>query len=267
MSTRIIRESDWPDHAHMIACGVCYPRSSLTRALCGVFLLLCLIPVQAQEFKAEDALTYARHTPGAKFMAHAQRAYFAGQFGRAFDNFMEAARHADKFAQRSIGAMYLRGEGVEQDPARGWAWLQLAAERGYPEMVRVAAQVGGELSTADLERGQAILHEELEPKFGDAVAVDRTAMLMRRQRNKVTGSRVGSVGALKIFRNDDSNASEDGSIYYDRRRWDFRSIVAFETRLMHALDRGRVELGEFRLLDGDDDRAGNSEAGDSDEDS
>jgi hypothetical protein len=226
-----------------------------------VYLAMLPLSLSAQELSASDVLNYARHTPGAKFLAHAQKAYLAGQHGRAFDNYLEAARHADKFAQRSIGAMYLRGEAVERDAARGWAWLQLASERGYPEMVRLAERVGAGLSEAERIRGEEILRQELEPKFGDAVRVERTAMLMRRERNKVTGSRVGSVGALRIYRNDLSNASEDGSLYYDRKQWDFHQIVAFETRLMKALDHGRVELGEFRVLE---DEAGNAVGSDDD---
>ncbi len=47
-----------------------------------------------------------------------------------------------KYAQHQIGRMYLQGIGVEQDAARGAAWIQLAAERDIPELKALEPPTG-----------------------------------------------------------------------------------------------------------------------------
>ncbi|MCU0227743.1 MAG: sel1 repeat family protein [Bryobacterales bacterium] len=57
-------------------------------------------------------------------------AYRAGNFQVALREFRAAAEQGDGTAQVSLGVMYLRGEGVPEDPALALHWLQLAAEQG-----------------------------------------------------------------------------------------------------------------------------------------
>ena len=47
--------------------------------------------------------------------------------------------HAE--AQYSLGFMYLRGEGIEPDPARGLEWLRRSADQGDESAIRLLADV------------------------------------------------------------------------------------------------------------------------------
>jgi TPR repeat protein len=60
------------------------------------------------------------------------RRYAQKQYQDALHYFELGAFYADKPSQIGIGLMYLKGEGVAADPVTAFAWLDLAAERGYP---------------------------------------------------------------------------------------------------------------------------------------
>src|SRR3546814_2441093 len=51
--------------------------------------------------------------------------------GDAFKFFRRAAHFADKPSQGMVAEMLWNGDGVERDRALAYAWMDLAAERGY----------------------------------------------------------------------------------------------------------------------------------------
>lgn len=193
------------------------------------------------------AQSYAEHTPGNRYLVEASRSYRARQFVSAKSKFTAAARWADKLAQFNLGVMNYHGHGVAQDSARAWAWLTLAAERGYPEMVEMADLVYEELTAAQKVRGRRILESELLPEFGDAVAIERTAQRMDRERRRATGSRTGFIGNLVVF--DRSGRSRSGEEFFRAEAWDFRQIVELETRIFRAISGGYVTLGDFEIIE------------------
>lgn len=201
------------------------------------------------------AAGYAEHTPGYRYHVDATRSYHAGQFASAKSKFTAAARWADKLAQFNLGVMNYHGHGVRQDWARAWAWFALSAERGYPEMVEMAEIVFDQLSEAQKARGQRILENELLPEFGDAVAIERTATRMERERRRATGSRTGFVGNLVVI--DRSGRNRSGDEFFRAEAWDFRQIVELETRIFRALASGGVTLRDFEIIEEDDDAAEN----------
>lgn len=199
----------------------------------------------------------AEHTPGYRLNAEGQRSYDNGFYFDARHKFKEAAWWGDKLAQHNLGVIYYQGDGVDRDPARAWAWFALAAERGYPEFEKVWKAVWHELDEDEQERAQAIL-AELEPRYSDRVAVDRTARRMERERKRMTGSRTGFIGTLKVI--DRSGMTRDGEDFYQAEKWDFRQIVELETKLFRALDSGNVTMRDFEIIeeenevDNDDER-------------
>lgn len=193
---------------------------------------------------------YDEHTPSSRLLAEAQRAYRARMFALALDNYKAAARWSDKFAQYNIGIMHLRGEGTEYDPLRGWAWLELSAERGYPQFVEAADSLWDLFKAAERDRARAILATELAPVYGDDATFERTAREMRFRRRDATGSRTGSLAMMQMLRiYDSSGFPRAGTEFYDPEKWDFRNIVRYETQLMHAIHGGTVELRELELDD------------------
>src|SRR3546814_6828921 len=79
------------------------------------------------------------------------------------DQFLRAARYADKPSQAMVAEMHWRGLGVPQDRELGYAWMDLAAERMYPNFV-IKRERYWQLLDADqrsnaIERGQQLLAE------------------------------------------------------------------------------------------------------------
>ena len=193
----------------------------------------------------DSPFSYAEHTPGARLVAEGKRAFEAGMYASALSKYEAAARWADKFAQFNIGVMHLQGKGTDFDPARALAWFQLAAERDYPMMVTMVEDLEDMVDDATKREAERIRVEELEPEFGDEVAIERTHRRMQRDRRLATGSRLGFAGFLRVI--DTNGFSRDGAEFYAEEKWDFRQIVAIETQRMMDLGDGRVELRELEL--------------------
>jgi hypothetical protein len=208
----------------------------------ALLALLATSPVNAQ--------SYAEHTPGFQSTVEGSRSYRAGHYQGALSRFKAGARWADKLAQFNVGVMHYHGHGVARDPARAWAWLSLAAERGYPEMVEMADSVAAELNEAQQARGRRILETELLPVYGDEVAIERTAQRMERERRQATGSRTGFVGNLVVI--DRSGRNRSGDEFFRAEAWDFRQIVELETRIFRALADGSVTLGDLEIIEEED---------------
>jgi hypothetical protein len=117
-------------------------------------------------------------------------AYAHGDFAAAMKFFERGAHYGDKLSQLSVGLMYLNGEGVAKDPVRALAWVELAAERGYPNYVATRESVKASLTPDQLSQA-AVLAKELGEIYADAVAKPRLAKQMRLGRMQLTGSRTG----------------------------------------------------------------------------
>ncbi len=59
-----------------------------------------------------------------------KKAYLAGDFERAFREFMPLADAGDPQVQNQIAAMYYQGQGVGQDYAKAAEWFRKSAEHG-----------------------------------------------------------------------------------------------------------------------------------------
>ncbi|MFU8876677.1 MAG: tetratricopeptide repeat protein [Wenzhouxiangellaceae bacterium] len=224
----------------------------------GLSLLLAVaadVHGEEREFTGSSIFNfnnYADNTPGAEFLERGNRFYEQGDYDAAVGNFRLAARWADKMAQFNLGMLYVNGQGVERDPLRGWAWMELSAERGYPVHRQAADSIFNQFTDEHRELARQILEEELKPEFGDEAAVARTQREMERRLHRVgaRGSRVGANRVLYVETRD--GLLESGEQYYHPDRWDFEKIIAFETRLAHTLSTGTVTLGELELIDDED---------------
>ena len=108
----------------------------------------------------------------------------------AMKYFEIGAQYADKFSQMSIGLMYFNGEGVSKDPIAAYAWLDIAAERDYPDFVATRDRVKATLTPDQLQRGQA-MRDKLALRYADAVAKPRMEQQLRFGREQITGSHLG----------------------------------------------------------------------------
>ena len=140
---------------------------------------------------------FLRAHPDLKNRSRGMNAYDAGRHDEALTYFRRAARYADKPSQAMVGEMLWNGEGGVRDPALAYAWMDLAAERGYPGFTIMRERYLAALDEA--QRADAIARgEEVYAEYGDDVAQPRIANVLRRERRRVTGSRLGYVGFLQV---------------------------------------------------------------------
>jgi len=136
--------------------------------------------------------------PDLRYRILAMDAYGEGRYEDAMRYFRRASFYADKPSQAMVGEMLWRGEGADRDPAMAYAWMDLAAERGYLIFLQTREQYWHALDeqqrAAAIERGQ-----EVYARYGDTVAEPRIAAILRRARTRITGSRTGSPGNLQII--------------------------------------------------------------------
>jgi TPR repeat protein len=219
----------------------------------GRLALVILLALASHAAEAQST-NYAEHTPGNRALSEGTRYYENGWYFTARHRFRKAARYADKMAQHNLGVIYYRGDGVERDPARAWAWFELAAERDYPEFVGIANAVWDELPPTQRQRGRAFL-DELLPEYADEVAVPRAARRMERDRQYMTGSRVGFVRNLEIY-DINSAVPRTGEDYYAADKWNLQAVIQQEKDIFEALARARVTIGDLEFVeDGDETRA------------
>ena len=124
--------------------------------------------------------------------------YAQKQYKDALHYFELGAYYADKPSQISIGLMYLKGEGVAADPVTALAWLDLAAERGYPMYVATRDRIRATL-TADQRTSAVEVRERLAERYADAVAKPRLAEELRAGLRQKTGSRTGFDTGVRIL--------------------------------------------------------------------
>lgn len=213
-----------------------------------------------------QSMDFDARTPGSRLMVQGNNAYQARQYPTAMANFLRAAHWADKLAQHNVGVMYYLGQGVERDPARAWAWFELAAERDYPHLTAIADQVYAELDEPSQQRGQTILETELLGDYGDQIAVPRTARRMSRERRSLAGSRVGAVGSMRVVDVDPNGSASlsyvrdmivieyfgkehSGDLFFAKPLWDFHQVLDAEAIVFDAIARGQVTLREVKVSD------------------
>lgn len=176
-----------------------------------------------------------------------------GQYAAALAQFQRAARYADKPSQAMVAEMYWEGRGVPVDRPLAYAWMDLAAERMYANFLILRERYWLQLTPAEqaqsLQRGQALLAE-----YGDDVAKPRLEKVLRLEGRKVTGSRVGFVGSLKIIPNTGPMAGTgmtlDGTQYYAKQYWQPDRYWELQDQVWRAPPKGRVDVGGVEVVRG-----------------
>ena len=171
-----------------------------------------------------------------------------GEHEDAFRFFQRAAFYADKPSQGMVAEMLWNGQGVERNPSLAYAWMDLAAERGYAGFLGLRERYWNALTpeqrTQALEEGKAVY-----AKYGDAAAQPRLATVLRREQRTMTGSRTGFTGNLQIYIPGPGGFEQiDGSKFYDERYWDPQQYQAWHDSIWMKPRVGRVSVGEMEQV-------------------
>ena len=187
--------------------------------------------------------------PDVRWRLQGLREQERGNDARAFRYFQRAARHADKPSQAMVAEMIWKGEGAPRDPALAYAWMDLAAERGYPGFTILRERYWAQLDEA--QRRDAVARgEDIYAEFGDEVAKPRIATVLRRESRRVTGSRLGFVGFLTVQIPGPGGQiqSIDGNRFYDKKFWDPELYQAWHDAVWMEPNEGRVRIGDVEPL-------------------
>ncbi|WP_157578421.1 sel1 repeat family protein [Rudaea cellulosilytica] len=171
------------------------------RILCAASVALAL-PIAAHA--EDDPLNDAGVQKTLRAMANASTWYHPDLFGMtvgmrryahkdyagALKYFEIGSYYADKLSQLSTGLMYMNGEGVKKDPVTAYAWLDLAAERDYPDFVATRDGLKSQLTPEQLAQATE-LRKKLAERYSDAVAKPRMVQQLQQGQAQITGSRTG----------------------------------------------------------------------------
>lgn len=217
-------------------------------------------PLAAQSKKApsdptQDAVMmsggFLSAHPDLRFRMHGQDRLKDGKHEDALAFFKRAAYYGDKPSQGMVAEMLWNGQGAPRDRAQAYAWMDLAAERGYEGFVLLRERYWNALEEAD--RARAIeLGQDVYAQYGDAAAEPRLANVLRRERRRQTGSRTGFTGNLQILIPGPGGIPLriDGSKYYDERYWEPEQYRAWQDSVWMKPRTGRVDVGAVEQVSG-----------------
>lgn len=192
---------------------------------------------------------FLTHHPDMKYRILGMKAYGAQRFDDAMRYFRRASFYADKPSQGMVAEMYWNGDGVPRDRAVAYAWMDLAAERGYEGFIglreRYWAQMTDDERTRAVREGQAVY-----ARFGDDAAKPRYAFQLRTGRRNLTGSRTGFTGnhVQILVPGIGGEQTIDGSRFFDERYWDAKKYWAWQDRTWKKPKIGRVDVGDVQTV-------------------
>lgn len=173
-----------------------------------------------------------------------------GKHEDALKFFKRASFYGDKPSQGMVAELLWNGQnGIPQDKAAAYAWIDLAAERGYVGFLSIRERYWAALDAAEQERALAV-GQDIYARYGDAAAQPRLDAVLRRERRQVTGSRTGFVGSLQIYIPGPAGYEQiDGSKFYDPQYWDPKQYRAWQDNIWMQPRMGKVSVGDIEKVD------------------
>ena len=189
--------------------------------------------------------------PDLRFRLLGLEKHKAGDREKAFQYFQYASFYGDKPSQGMVAEMLWTGVGTAQDRPLAYAWMDLAAERGYEGFAGLRERYWTELSES--ERTKAIsLGQDIYARYGDAAALPRIATKLRRERRALTGSRTGFAGNVKIIVPTATGTTQiDGTKFYDDRYWDPAQYQAWQDSVWMKPRIATVNVGSAQQIPAD----------------
>ena len=170
--------------------------------------------------------------------------YQRQRYADAARYFRHAAFYGDKPSQAMLAMMLWNGEGVAADRAQAYAWIDLAAERGYPSFIATREKFWAALGE-DERRHALDVGKTIYATYGDERAHERLRFEMSRAKRQLTGSHLGRPGTIAVnVQGPDGRRFRrvDGALFYNERYWNPESYLHWQDRHWD-LPRGHVEVG------------------------
>jgi uncharacterized protein len=198
----------------------------------------------------EQSQTFLESHPDLKYRTLAFQSYKKADYKQAMEHFMRAAFYADKPSQAMVAEMHWKGEGTAIDKATAYAWIDLAAERQFVNLLAVRERYWKGMSAEEQARAVEI-GQGVYAKYGDEVAKKRLESKLRAARMRTTGSRTGAVGALtiEIAGPDGESVPVDGSQFYNEQYWRSDKYWAWQDKTWETMSRGKVNTSDLKPVE------------------
>jgi len=204
-------------------------------------------PISGEPHPLQGAPTFLRAHDDLRFRRDALESIKDGLFDAAVSQLELASRFADKPSQALLGEMYWRGFGVPEDKARAYAWMDLAAERGYRQLVALREHYWENLKPH--EQVQALeIGKDLYAEYGDKVAKPRMDRRLTQARRERTGSRIGAAPMqMRVYARSEQGdlINVNGEEFHDARYWSPRLYHAWKDANFELTFHGDVDVGEL----------------------
>lgn len=203
------------------------------------------------------AAGFLDHHPDLRFRLSGIEAFKRKDYAKAMASFQRAAYYADKPSQAMVAEMMWNGEGATADRAMAYAWMDLAAERGYQSLLALREKYWNELSEDERRRALDV-GRDVYAKYGDDVAKPRYALQLRRGLKQATGSHLGGAAGANLriylpgeFGEEGDGVSIDGSRFYDPHFWKPDQYWAYADSLWKRRVEGKVTVGDVEQAGND----------------
>ncbi len=214
-----------------------------------------------------DSEHFRKAHPDLVHRLEGQRHYEDGEYEQALTEFTQSANFGDKLAQAMIAEIHWEGHGVSVDRSLAYAWMDLAAERGFVAFVAKRERYWQALGAA--ERVRALeLGVSLYDAYGDQVALARMQGKLKRGLYGSLAARPGMGGGRGMVILPGSGGSvgvaagvpgaapfvtggvqmEFGA-YYAREFWRLDQYVAWHAEHLDLARRGIVEVGPVKSVE------------------
>ncbi|MEH6413959.1 hypothetical protein [Pseudomonas sp. CGJS7] len=202
---------------------------------------------------AEDPLMaevgYMELHPDVGYRQLGMESYKRGHYQTALQHYRRGGYFGDKPSQGLAAEMYWKGEGAPADRAMAYIWMDLAAERGYRDLVSLREQYWAKMTAEErqraLEQGPAVY-----AVYGDPAVKPRYAQRLTRMRNQITGSHIGvdvGVGASSGNEGMFQEQSKLGGLYV-HANWDPKQYWARQDKFWKRRFGGTVNVGDIEAM-------------------
>lgn len=198
-----------------------------------------------------------------KLQKRADIAYQKKRYARALQAYQLLSEAGDKFSAFRIATMYEDGLGVDKDLVEAYAWSYLAAEIQRQTFVEYHSQIKQRLADGQLAIARARAGELIR-EHGIYTTAIRTKDTLRKMLFECAGSRVGntcdkvnvdwkgcSISADRLPSIQCLRLGVIGLTSYNTMPSTVRAAQRGLDELIDTYNPGRVELGDFELIDDD----------------
>ncbi|GAB3505325.1 sel1 repeat family protein [Pseudoxanthomonas daejeonensis] len=187
--------------------------------------------------------------PDLKYRREGWLAFEAGDYATAIGHFTKAARFGDKMSQAMLAEMAWKGQGQTVDRPLGYAWADLAAERGYRQFVALREHYWGQLTPQERERAIEV-GQPLLPLYSQEVTQVTMSKHLRKARRYMIAGRVSRGGDVYVPGVGGLWTKIRGHDFYAEKFWNPQRYQEWTDQVWKDPPRENVDVGEPTTIPG-----------------